>query len=47
MKTIEVIASGSIGQAYKIKSKYDNKYYALKSIHPDVTSRYISYTISI
>lgn len=36
---IEIIASGSIGQVYKIKSKYDNKYYALKSIHPDVTSQ--------
>uniref|UniRef100_A0A6C0KZI9 Protein kinase domain-containing protein n=1 Tax=viral metagenome TaxID=1070528 RepID=A0A6C0KZI9_9ZZZZ len=30
----EVVASGSIGQVYKVTSKLDNKVYALKSIHP-------------
>ena len=32
----EVIASGSIGQVYRVVSKYDGKNYALKSIHPSV-----------
>ena len=35
---IDELASGSIGQVYKIKSKYDGKYYAMKVIHPRVDS---------
>ena len=34
----EAIASGSIGQVYKINSKDDNKDYAMKVIHPNVDS---------
>ena len=33
---LDVIGSGSIGQVYKIKNKYDGKDYAFKVIHPDV-----------
>lgn len=33
---ITEIASGSIGQVYRVKSIYDNSYYALKIIHPDI-----------
>ena len=32
------LASGSIGQVYKVQSKYDNKEYAMKIIHPNVNS---------
>ena len=32
------IASGSIGQVYKIRSKYDDRLFAMKVIHPDVNS---------
>ena len=35
---ISEIASGSIGQVYKIKSKYDNRLFAMKVIHPNVNS---------
>ena len=35
---IDEIASGSIGQVYKIKSKYDNRDYAMKVLHPNVNS---------
>lgn len=35
---INEIASGSIGQVYKIKSKIDNQLYAMKVIHPNVNS---------
>ena len=35
---INEVASGSIGQVYKIKSKYNGKYYAMKVIHPYVSS---------
>lgn len=35
---IDEIASGSIGQVYKIKSKYDNRKFAMKVIHPNVNS---------
>jgi len=35
---IDEIASGSIGQVYKIKSKYDDRYFAMKVIHPNVNS---------
>ena len=35
---IDEVASGSIGQVYKIKSKYDNKEYAMKVLHPNVNS---------
>lgn len=35
---IDEIASGSIGQVYKIKSKYDDRKYAMKVIHPNVNS---------
>jgi hypothetical protein len=35
---IEEVASGSIGQVYKIKSKYDNREYAMKVLHPNVNS---------
>lgn len=34
---IEILGSGSIGQVYKLKHKYENdSYYALKVIHPKV-----------
>lgn len=35
---INEIASGSIGQVYKIKSKYDGRLFAMKVIHPDVNT---------
>jgi len=36
-EVIELIGSGSIGQVYKVKSKIDNKIYALKCLHPELT----------
>ena len=35
---IDEVASGSIGQVYKIKSKYNSKIYAMKVLHPNVNS---------
>ena len=35
---IDEVASGSIGQVYKIKSKYNDKIYAMKVLHPNVNS---------
>ena len=32
----ELLSSGSIGQVYKIKSKKENKFFAMKVIHPNV-----------
>lgn len=34
----ELLSSGSIGQVYKIKSKKENKFFAMKVIHPNVNS---------
>lgn len=43
----DIVASGSIGQVYKVKSRYDEKYYAMKVIHPNVNSgiNYIQYIL--
>lgn len=35
---IDELASGSIGQVYKIKSKYNGRFFAMKVLHPDVNS---------
>ena len=35
---INEIASGSIGQVYKIKSKYHDRFFAMKVLHPNVKS---------
>lgn len=35
---INEIASGSIGQVYKVKSKYNGEYFAMKVLHPDTSS---------
>ena len=35
---IDEIASGSIGQVYKLKSKTEDRYFAMKVLHPDVNS---------
>ena len=35
---IDELASGSIGQVYKVRSKYNNIEYAMKIIHPNVNS---------
>ena len=35
---MDELASGSIGQVYKIKSKYDGRFFAMKVLHPDVNS---------
>ena len=35
---MDELASGSIGQVYKIRSKINNKEYAMKVIHPNVNS---------
>lgn len=32
----ELLSSGSIGQVYKIKSKKENKFFAMKVIHPNI-----------
>ena len=38
-KIIDKISSGSIGQVYKIQNIKDEKYYALKVIHPNVENQ--------
>ena len=44
---IRLIASGSIGQVYKIKSKIDGKYYALKCLHPNLEKHILFFRILI
>ena len=44
---IKLIASGSIGQVYKVKSKIDNQYYALKCLHPDLNKHILFFNIII
>ena len=41
---IEELASGSIGQVYKLKDDKDN-YYALKILHPDINTQIFFYDI--
>ena len=41
-----VIASGSIGQVYKVKNNIDKKYYAMKVLHPNVDKE-LSYVYCI
>ena len=42
-----LIASGSIGQVYKAKSKIDNKYYAIKCLHPNLKNQITFFEIII
>ena len=44
---IKLIASGSIGQVYKVKSKIDNEYYALKCLHPELNKHILFFSLVI
>ena len=42
---IGILGSGSIGQVYKVLRKKDNKYFALKSIHPNAEDEFVIFKI--
>lgn len=44
---ISLISSGSIGQVYKIRSKKNQKYYAMKCIHPNINNQLFFFNILI
>lgn len=46
-EVIKLVASGSIGQVYKVKSKIDNEYYALKCLHPNLNNDILYFNIII
>ena len=36
---MDKISSGSIGQVYKVRGINDNKYYAMKVVHPNILNQ--------